>query len=51
MRMGRSALDGNRQTVADGQQRGHEIIGVAQIVDHLAGDHGERVAARGGVIG
>ena len=49
--MGRSALHGNRQAVADGQQRGHELIGIAQVVDDLAGDHGERVAARGGVIG
>ena len=49
--MGRSALDGNRQAVADGQQRGHELIGVAQVVDDLAGDNGVRVATRGGVIG
>ena len=45
--MGCSALDRNRQAVADGQQRGHELIGVAQIVDDLAGDHGVRVATRG----
>ena len=46
-----SALDCDRQAISDGQESGHELIGVAQIVDHLAGDHGERVAARGGVIG
>ena len=45
--MGCSALDGDRQTVADGQQRGHELIGVTQVIDDLAGDDGERVAASG----
>ena len=49
--MGRSALHGDRQAVTDGQQCGHELVGVAQVVDDLAGDDGVRVAACGSVIG
>lgn len=42
-----SALDGDRQAVADGQQGGHEFFRVTQVVDDFAGDDGAGVAAGG----
>ena len=36
----RSPLDGDRQAVTHGQQRGNELLGFTQVVDDLAGDDG-----------
>ena len=42
-----SALDCDRQAISDGQESGHELIGVSQVVDDLAGDDGACIAACG----